>query len=163
MKTYLSTTLTNGKGNGSTKVLVALLLSIIIVFVLKYLSESKHTSGHQKASESVSLNSYPQDYQTPFEAAKPFLNQMSESYPDSYTMDNGIATVFIRKRSFYRFYSKTTYQEIVTKNKLIRSIITHQLDNQGIEYQLLQTSTFPASAKPSWTISWGGVLYLPKI
>jgi hypothetical protein len=162
MKPYLQKIIINNRINGSiTKILIASVLTVLIIILID-LSVGKTSSSYSLFNKSVHSETGPsQEYGGFPPSTNLFLKQMSLLYPESYTTNNGIAEVAIRKKSTYHLNIRTTYQEVVTANQLIKTIITHKLDEQGIEYQLWNME--PENSDAKWIISWGGILYLPKI
>lgn len=166
MRSY-STTTNPGKnqfGAGNKKTLIAVFITIAIVYFLQFVAgrffntmapSNLSSSTTEILSGNVTANSST--------ATIAFLKELWKAYPQSYTNNkDGIATVLLGKKSSYSFHTGTTYQKVVTDNNLIRVIIMHQLNDQGIEYQIEKATNNPDD-KTGWIISWGGLLYLPKI
>ena len=154
----------NNRPIRSKTIVAALLLTITTAFILKDLPEGRFLSSKQKII--IPIQGEDAFHKSNISISKKsidFLQHMSATYPESYeTNKGGIASVAIRKSSSYHFNIQTTHQQVVTGNRLIKSIIAHKLDDVGIEYQISQSASYEGS-NMTYIISWGGLLYLPII
>lgn len=72
-------------------------------------------------------------------------------------------TVRLGERAVYRLYCESTYQELAVAGDQMRRQLMHQLDAQGIEYEVLKNTGGTALlCSGEWIFSWGGLLYLPR-
>jgi hypothetical protein len=136
-----------------------LLLVILAVFALaKGLPKEHNTPG---APQSMLQNDAAQP-----ESTERFVNRLQKRNGTFSTTTAGGTFVAVRVAQDvrYRIHPATSYQELaITDSALLRPFM-QQLDAQGIEYAVLQNMSAAVILRSGeWVISWGGILYLPKL
>lgn len=91
-----------------------------------------------------------------------FINRLQQKYSGSVTATDAFITVQLETNIVYRLQPEYTYQEVATPNEKLLQQLTQELDEQGIEYEVLKNNGDAVLlCKGEWVVSWGGILYLP--
>lgn len=157
LKNYPTVSLKFDKKRLAKQFFLALLLTLFIVGTITQLSKFSPASISRTSGKGLIGGNRSADAFT----IADFKSNLQTSFPEKYMEKaDGIVSVTFRKNSIYRLDTRTSYQEIVTSNSLIKTIALHQLNNIGIEYQITQA---PNTSGITWVISWGGLLYFPEL
>ncbi len=157
LKNYPTVSLKLDKKRLAKQFFLALLLPLFIVGAMTQLAKFSPASISRTSGKGPTDGNRSADSLSIAE----FKGHLQSSFPEKYKEEaDGIVSVAFRKNSIYRLDAKTSYQEIITPNSLIKTIVLHRLDNIGIEYQVTQSADTSGMA---WVISWGGLLYYPEL